>query len=479
MVRRVDPWVDERHDEVAVIEREPGRGVARPRHSATVGQGGFFGSRSARLLYAALGGVCAAATVGGCREIIEPAVQPPYLAIVAQVIGAPDAGGVQYHYHVRELSGTLGVDTVVRVAPSDTVILSLRPATYTVDVTGIPPHCAVRDGTLRAVQIAEGTNTTLVRYFIACLADLTVTVLADGVDLDSDFVYHLAAADGSELLGILHARDTIVVPQLAPGPAVFDLANVSTNCTVTSDGGTHRVISIDTAGGVELNIRIVCADPARRPNVEAVGVSAAGGVIGLYLRATDPDSDIDRFSWDLTDCRRNSLLPGGARQRGHLSTGRTAYQDTITVVSAFEISLPDSAVGGARCGAVWVADQEGNVSPVVEVPLTTSGTAPVATQFNAHFLGTGYLRTDLAAQDVDGDFVGSFIAYRLRDGVLGPPDGVPDVGYYNTAGLLGSTIPDLPLGTGVLTYDNFYGVVVYLIDARGLVTRLEDADLFR
>jgi hypothetical protein len=438
-----------------------------------VGQGGFFGSRTARFCFAAL-----AIAVAACRDAAAPVFQPPYLAIVAR-IAAPDpaTAGSSYRYHVRELSGTLGIDTVVVAAPTDTVVLSVPPATYAVDVEGIPPRCRVRDGTARAVLIAEGTNTTLIRYFVACQAQLTVTVLTDGAEVDSGFVYALTTSDGAQRVGLLHATDTLLLPNLPTGPAVFDLANVAGNCTVTNDGGGRRQVVIDSTGGAALDFRIVCSDPALRPAITALAASYHNGIGGLYLRAGDPDRDLERFSWDVTDCHRASVI-GGARQRGHVTIGRTPNQDTITIVAAFDIGLPDSAMAGT-CVAVWVADLAGNISVVWEVPLGTGGSPPEATTFNAHFYGTGLLRTEVSAGDADGDFAGVFVAFRLRDGVLGPTDGAPDVAYYNTSGFLGSAVPDLPLGTGVLTYDNFYAVIVYLIDARGNVTRLEDADLFQ
>jgi hypothetical protein len=116
---------------------------------------------------------------------------------------------------------------------------------------------------------------------------------------------------------------------------------------------------------------------------------------------------------------------------------------------------------------------------VIELPIRSSPTgAPAASAFNAYSVGTTAVRTQLAAFDADGDFVGTFVAARLRDGVLSPPDGVPDVGIYSVAGYLGDAVPDLPLGSRI-QYGDVYAVIVYLIDDAGNVTRLEDSDVFR
>jgi hypothetical protein len=40
-------------------------------------------------------------------------------------------------------------------------------------------------------------------------------------------------------------------------------------------------------------------------------------------------------------------------------------------------------------------------------------------------------------------------------------------------------VPDLTLGSGGLSFQDVYGIVVYLFDAKGHFTRLEDDDLFQ
>ena len=419
-------------------------------------------------------------TVSACRDVIAPTTAPPYLAIVTQVVAPSRAAiGTRYQYRVREASGTLGIDTAVVAAPSDTVILSVPPATYVVELSGVPPVCKVRNEGRAAIVIAPNTNTSVVRYFVTCQAELTVTIATEGgAAADSLYAYHIGTSDGSERLGLLRANDTLVLFHLPAGDAVFDLGGGAANCDFTNDGGATRRIRLDSLGGAELDFRVACSEPARRPRLLWARPSYHDGVGGLVFQATDPDRDVNAYAWDVTDCRRTSILPGGRRVRGGLGSGRTANQDTVTIISAFEIGLPDSAARGA-CATVWVVDDQGNMSSIVEMPLAAAdGSPPVATLFNAHFAGTVLLRTDLAAADPDGDFLGFFAAVRLRDGVLGAPDGHPDIGYFNTSGFLGAQVPDVPIGTGRLTYDNFYAVILYLFDARGNFTRLEDADLF-
>jgi hypothetical protein len=45
------------------------------------------------------------------------------------------------------------------------------------------------------------------------------------------------------------------------------------------------------------------------------------------------------------------------------------------------------------------------------------------------------------------------------------------------AGYVGLNVPDIPT-TGRIKWDDVYAVIVYVIDARGNVTRVEDDDIF-
>jgi hypothetical protein len=443
-------------------------GRAPARHDP-VRAGRFSFAAAALLMLAAL---------PGCERSTEP-IEHSYLAIVA-LLDTPSgiSPGTRYGYRVREVSGTLGIDTAMAVGPADTVILSMPVATYQVELTGLPTWCASRYGADQYVAVFEAPSTALARYYVTCRAPLTVQVSSEGpAPPDSEIVYRLAGG-GISRLGILHPNDTLRFDGLAAGTYEFGLSLIAEQCVVTSDGGTHPRIVITEGGGAVLELRISCSDPARRPRFLHAAASYHDGVSGFVFRVFDPDRDVERYAWDLTDCAGTSVLPGGARLRRGLSSGRTRDQDTITVLGVYEPGLSASEVA-RRCTALRVADQLGNTTPVLELPiLATPGIPPAATMFNAYSVGTVAIRTDLAVQDIDGDFVGVFATARVRDGVLFGPDGNPDIGIYTVAGDPGPNVQDLPLGSRI-QYGDVYAVIVYLIDAAGHFTRLEDSDVLR
>jgi len=457
MVRRMDPRLHDRDHEVALSQI----GGTRPGRKAR--------TFSAFCLLFAL----------ACNGITGPS-GPPYLAVVATIVApTPAAAGVQYRYHVRQITlsedtSVAPIDTVIKLKPYDTLIVSLQPATYVVDIGGLPPQCKSREGQ-QIVPIAPNTNTTLVRYFVVCTPELLMSVRADG-PRDSEYVYHLVDAAGHEQTGLVRSRDTLEFEGLPPGRTTVDLGGVAPNCIVSSDGGSRQSVVIDSAGGAHLDFAVWCSDLAHSPTLASVHWSYVNGVAGLVFTGIDHDRDIDRYYWDITDCRRNSIL-GGKRLIGGLYAGRTLNRDTITVLGAFETGLTDADLAG-RCGVIWLFDRAGNSSFISEQELRKSQRAPTAAVFNAYYVATSAVRVDLAADDPDHDFLGTFVVYHLRDGSFGPPNGVPDVAFlHNLVGDLGSLVPDFPMG-GVYTYEKFYAVVVYLLDAQGNVTRLEDDDLF-
>lgn len=417
----------------------------------------------------------------GCKEPTQ-IERPTYLAIVNKILapaGVPPTG--TYRYRITELSGTLGIDTTLTAAPTDTVIVILPPASYEVTISDVPPVCGVRQP-VQYIQIPPGSNTSIVRYAVDCEAALTIETFTDGFDADPEFLYRLTAMDGTERLGSVRSNDTLRVSGVSAGEYDFQLIGIAEHCVVTSDGGARRHLSVSEQGGARLLFRVVCSNVAERPRLLTLYGSYAGGVSAFTVRAFDPNRDIERYYWDLTDCQSNSVLQKGGRLRRNLLSERTAYQDTVVIAAAFEVGLADSLLAG-KCVAIRIMDQYGNSTPVVQAPLVPrAGQAPVIEQFDAFYLGTTHLRTMLAARDPDGDLVGTFVAARLRDGVLGPPDGEQDIGIFSSAGFLGTTIPDFRLGTPndrFPKYDDYYGIIVYVIDAAGHFTRMEDAALFR
>ncbi len=420
--------------------------------------------------------------LNACEDLTAPRFgRPPYLAILVKG-NANVAGdlGTPYRYHVRELSGTLHLDTTITADPLDTIILSVKPATYVVSLAGVPPQCRLRDGADQAIVIPPNSNTSAIRYVIDCRPILRLVALSDGAPLDSDYIYRLIPSDGVERIGLLHANDTLGLNHIPPGPASVELLNLSGNCIVISDGGSNPSLVLDSLGGNHQDFRIHCSDPAHRPALVSFLPSYHDGAAGVVFRVRDPDHDANYYAWDLTNCRRKSLLPTGARTRPNMSTGVATNGDSVTALAAFEIGLPDDSVRG-KCLALWVGDRMGNLSQVEEAPFTSRpGLPPTALQFNAKFLGTQAIRTQLSAADPDGDFLGTFVTYKMRDGILGPPDGEPDYAVINVVdGYPGTSIPDLTLYGGILSYENFYGVVAYLFDAAGNFTRVEDDVLFQ
>src|SRR5262249_10488748 len=253
----------------------------------------------------------------GCREVTAPQVS--YLAIIPTIL-APQSSvaGSRYHYRVHELSGQIKIDTVVSVAPADPVILPLPPATYVVDLDGVPPQCRVREGYERYVLIAANTNTTALRYFVVCQSQLTLSVFTDGPESGLEFVYHIADAAGHQRGGLAHAHDTLAVAGPARGAAGIHPGSGPAQCITTNDGGNQRRIQIDSGGGVAIDFRVRCAEPLHRPHILSVRATYHDGIAGVVFRAGDPDRDIERYVWDLTDCRRASLLPNGPGTRAGL-----------------------------------------------------------------------------------------------------------------------------------------------------------------
>jgi hypothetical protein len=407
----------------------------------------------------------------------------PYLAVVV-LVDAPNEVTVRgpYRFRVRELSGTIKRDTTFFATPRDTTILSVKPATYVVEIADVPAACGIRQGGVQYVVVPENSNTSLARFLITCRNALTISVLTDGNMMDTSYAYTVVGDNGSTWAGTLAPSDTVLLDGVRDGHYVVSLRHVAENCTVISDGGDNVSAEILKSGGASVTFRVSCAEPARRPRLVSIRGSYDRGAIGLILRIVDPDKDVERVVWDITDCHRRSVLPGGVRRRGGFSGWQNVTnRDTAVVISGWDVSLTDEQLEG-RCHAVYAGDERGNVSEVVEVPLVRRNAArsPGASRFNAQFVGTVALRVSVDVFDPDNDFAGAFLYYSLRDGiVLLPPDGIPDRVILQPAGVIGATFPELPFNIGYGAWSDYLGVILYLVDAQGNVTRLEDTDLFQ
>ncbi len=416
----------------------------------------------------------------GCRQETEPSsFAPPYLAVVTRFDAAPGVDvGRQYAYHIRELSGTLGVDTVVVTqSPTDTVIVPVPnvTATYAVTLTGVPSKCVSRTGTEAQIIVPEGTNTTIVRYFVICKPLVTLYMTTEGPARDPDYLFRLSG-NGIERVGRLREQDTVLVEDVPPGDYQLDLAGIAENCTMISQGLREPRITVPDQGGARLDLRVACSDPARRPTMVSLSATYADGVNGISFVAADPDRDMDWYQWDITDCRGNSVIARGQRTwRGLLATRGNADTLRVGIAVNVEQELPDFA---SRCAALRIWDLSGNTTPVTEVPLRQNdASAPVApTLFNATLPTLTTLRTQVAVDVASPHYNGLFPTLRLRDGILGTPDGQPDIGIYSVTGYVEPPLPTVSLGTRIQWYD-VIAVELYVLDHQGNFRLLRDDQL--
>src|SRR5262245_23377457 len=405
---------------------------------------------------------------------------PPYLAIVTDLTaltGVVPPGRITYH--VTELSGTLGIDRRFDIAPTDTVVMSVKPATYVVDLENIPTTCFVRGGPEQAIVLSDQDNTGIIRYSIQCRGALNVETLTDGYDADSSFVYRLTEPGGVEKLGLIGANDTLVFNGLPPGTYTFQIAGVAPNCVVTSPGGSEQTFDLEPAGGTSLQFRVQCSRESDRPQILSFESSYVLGSSAFVLKVYDPTRDVTGYDWDLTDCNGHSVLPERrGKTRTGLLDGRTRLQDTLLIVGAYDVGLPEDSLR-SRCAKIRVFDYEANSSPIVEKRIGPSGgQPPVVTFFNSFLVGTQQVQTTLTATDPDNDIAGVFVAVRLRDGTLGPTDGLPDLGIMDPAGYRTTDIPPIPT-TGRIAWDAVYAVIIWVIDSHGNAVRFEDGNIFQ
>ncbi len=419
--------------------------------------------------------------VQACTDPQGPAQGgPPYLAILPRISG-PDAGTLPsvVRYRVRMLSAPSIVDTVLARAPRDTVILSLPPAAYRIDLDGLPLRCNSRDGTIREAVLFADANTSIVRFNVTCLPSLVVRTKTLGNVPTQAYALRVSVGDSVVRDAVMQPTDSLYLDDVAPATYRLELRSLPQRCGVISTGGTAPLVMVPPRGGAELTLFVDCSNPADRPSVVSLAASYRHGALGFVARVADPNRDVDRYTVDLTDCRGASLLPTGARTRAGVATSLVG-PDTVTIVAAIEPGLPD-AVARNACASFRAIDLAGNSSPTFELPLSTdSAQAPQAIRFNAVFNGTSSVAMTLSVLDPDDDFVGAFIAFTLRDGALGQAiDGRPEFGILAVNGVRGNVLPSIPLGGGRPEYGDFLSVIVYLLDARGNMTRLVDTDLIR
>ena len=407
--------------------------------------------------------------------------KPPYIAIVAkagpEVLGEP---GVKYTYHIKGLSTGSTYDSTLTVAPADTVIVSVEPGTYSISLVDLPVKCVSRYGLDQEIVVPPGTNTAIARYFITCNVPLAVRVYTAGLPTDPEFIWQVEDQSGSfHETGVIRNRDeTLTFESLQPGSYTVSLWNAPEICVFTNNGGRHQTVTVPPDGNVRLGFSVICSKPANRPEILEFSWQYHDSVVVFIAKAKDPDYNLSTLFFDLTDCNGNTVLPDGARERGGMQGGRTSFTLTPILFSAFELGLSDQEIAG-HCASLRVQDTDGNTSAVVEaLPSFPNGSPPEAVGFNSVLVSNELLTTKLSARDSDGDFFGTFVAARLRDGVLSPRDGKFDIGVFNAAGYEGTTIPDLPL-TGRILYTDVYAIMVYVVDLHGNFRKYVDDDPFK
>jgi hypothetical protein len=417
--------------------------------------------------------------VAGCEGLDEPP-GPPYLAIVTNMYALGSATApAEVTYRITDLNAPLVAAKRLHRAPGDTVIVSLPPSAYQVQVEGLPTRCRVSNGAARAIVLTDEDNTGIIRYSIQCLGMVSIAVVVDGPMRDTSFVYRVRQTGGADITGLVGANDTTTVDDAGAGEYEVQLGGVAANCVIISDGGPVQRMTVAQTGGATASFRITCADLAHRPQLlSLVGGYSLGSAVFTF-RVWDPDHDIDGYVFDLTDCRGNSVMPDGReRMRRGLLSGRGQLADTLVVVGAYELGLASTAVAGT-CTELRVFDEHGNTSVILTHRMSSSGgLAPTVRFFNATLQGTSSVTSILAASDPENDIVGHFVLVRLRDGVLGAPDGIADLGSMDPVGYVHLDVPPIPMSTRI-RWDDVLGVIVFVIDAKGNAIRVEDSDIFR
>lgn len=428
---------------------------------------------------------CAAALVpfliSSCKDTTAPP-GPPYLAIVTNLTTWKGASAPQtVTYTIRDLADARAVPLQVTTSPKDTSIVSLKPGNYLVKADGLPDRCVIpRGGNQQGITLLETDNTGIIRWTIECRTLISIAVLSDGFDIDREFVYRARSQNGVERTGIIAANDTLSFDNAADGQYVVDIGGVADNCTITSDGGARQTIKVERTGAAAIAFRVICSDPARRPRIAKFVAGYDLGAAVFTFRLVDPDHDFDGYYFDITDCAGNSILPQQReRVRRGLRGGRGgSLDDTLTIVGAFEFGYSPSEIRG-RCAEVRVFDSATNQSEIVTWQFGSGGGSPPFVRFfNAALIGVSAITSTIEASDPDTDIVGHFVMVRLRDGVLGLPDGEPDLGSMDAVGYIGLDVPIIST-TGRIKWDDVYSVIVYVVDSKGNMTRVQDDDLLR
>ena len=390
--------------------------------------------------------------------------------------------GESWTVRIEEISGELFPDTEFQMVPVDTAIFDVPVSNYFVSIDDLPAACQPRDGYVQQRFLPEPETTITFRFNVDCSSFLVVRTTTFGQAIDSAFVYRITYPNGEAIFGKAAPTDTIRPDNLVDGDYQVDLTHVASNCVVTSGGGAHRTASVELPRSTVVDFTIICSDEEYRPEILRIGSTLRNGLNAFFLEATDPGSpgvvaypDIDDYYWDITDCRRNTLLKDGEIGRFGLyrQSSPVRGQDTVRLTVMVEPDFLDPATE-PRCIALRVADNDGNTTPVVEEPLgPVSGSPPVISAFNVLEAGTHddpQLSFELTSSDPDGDLAGSYLRFILAE------DGAA---WRGITGHAGTTIPVFRYQSSFLSPEDVAEVRVFVIDEHGNFAVASDNDFSR
>lgn len=427
------------------------------------------------------------ALVGACESGPTSSLgEEGFVVIITSTTLAPGVSpGAPWTISVDELSGTVGGDTTIAVAPVDTAVLTLPIATYITTLQGLPLPCTVRNPVQEALVPQRGTTWT-VRYRVACSAPLVVETSTAGPPgfRDEDLVYQVRQVGGNAFGGGLSANDTARVDGVDPGDYVVELRHVNDNCIVTSAGGDRQEVTVQPPRTTVASFGLICSDPQFRPTLLKFGARLRDGFSVIFLEATDPGSggqvtgpDISRFRWDLTDCNGFSVRENGAVWRQGLDfLPATRGQDTVRAVGVF---FAEELVPSERlCTSLLVTDRDGNTTEIAEVEVGEPvGRDPRVRGFRATLEKpeeAPFLSFELDASDPDGDLAGGYLHLDYEDGTFFEPDGVDEVVIPSVVGFPGTDVPIVDLRGLDLPLEGLRSVTVFVVDREGNFTRFTD-----
>lgn len=442
--------------------------------------------RRVRAWAARLVAVCGGGALAGCTLGSEPIDNaPPFIVVIPRVTAVPGAVLPPVTYRLRQLSEPGTRTTMVVAGARDTVRFGrLELGTYLIEAIGFPDRCTVQDEGARQTAIVFDNNTTsIVRLSVSCVPALVVNTSVEGEVPRDSVTLLLQAPDGQVTTRRLASMTTRAIFDDVPaGEYRVGFLLLPPNCHSLAPGGARRVpVDVPRVAGTTLTLAYQCAPTASSPRLLTMAASRREGIAGFIVRAVDPNRNLDRLAFSLTDCAGRHLLAGGERIRTGFLRDNGVSDDTSQATVA--VPIPASADSlGRICVGARVLDRDGNSSAIVERELLEAdpARAPRATEMNAVFTSRFAMSVTLAVADPQGDYAGAFGLLVLRDGTLnGQFDGQPDIASWNGLGFPGTQLPVLPIGNGRPDLEAYVEMVLVLIDRTGQIAVVRDRSLLQ